>query len=103
MYARYFKRPIDIILSCCGILILGFPLLGVALIIKMKLGSPIIFKQRRPGKDGKIFTLYKFRTMTDARDEYGNLLPDNERLTDFGKFLRATSIDELPELWNLSS
>ena len=101
MYAKFFKRLIDFILSACAILILGIPLLIVALLIKFKLGSPVLFKQRRPGKDGKIFEIYKFRTMTDARDTNGNLLPDNERLTDFGNLLRSTSIDELPEILNI--
>lgn len=101
MYAKFFKRLIDFILSACAILILGIPLLIVALLIKFKIGSPVLFKQRRPGKDGKIFEIYKFRTMTDARDTNGNLLPDNERLTDFGKLLRSTSIDELPEILNI--
>lgn len=101
MYASFFKRLIDFILSGCAILILGLPLLIVALLIRVKLGSPVLFKQRRPGKDGKIFEIYKFRTMTDARDKDGNLLPDNERLTDFGKLLRSTSIDELPEIINI--
>lgn len=101
VYAKFFKRLIDFILSACAILILGIPLLIVALLIKFKLGSPVLFKQRRPGKDGKIFEIYKFRTMTDARDANGNLLPDNERLTDFGKLLRSTSIDELPEILNI--
>lgn len=101
MYAKFFKRLIDFILSACAILILGIPLLIVAVLIKFKLGSPVLFKQRRPGKDGKIFEIYKFRTMTDARDKNGNLLPDNERLTDFGKLLRSTSIDELPEILNI--
>ena len=101
MYAKFFKRLIDFILSACAIIILGIPLLIVALLIKFKLGSPVLFKQRRPGKNGKIFEIYKFRTMTDARDAYGNLLPDNERLTDFGKLLRSTSIDELPEILNI--
>lgn len=82
-------------------MVLGLPLLIVALLIRVKLGSPVLFKQRRPGKDGKIFEIYKFRTMTDARDKDGNLLPDNERLTDFGKLLRSTSIDELPEIINI--
>lgn len=101
MYASFFKRVIDLILSGCAIIILGLPLLIVALLIRVKLGSPVLFKQRRPGKNGKIFEIYKFRTMTDARDKDGNLLPDNERLTDFGKLLRSTSIDELPEIINI--
>lgn len=101
MYANFFKRIIDFILSACAILLLGLPLLVVAFLIRIKLGSPVLFKQRRPGKDGKIFEIYKFRTMTDARDKEGNLLPDNERLTDFGKLIRSTSIDELPEIINI--
>lgn len=101
MYANFFKRIIDFILSACAILLLGLPLLIVALLIRVKLGSPVLFKQRRPGKDGKIFEIYKFRTMTDARDKDGNLLPDNERLTEFGKLIRSTSIDELPEIINI--
>lgn len=101
MYANFFKRIIDFILSACAILLLGLPLLVVAFLIRIKLGSPVLFKQRRPGKDGKIFEIYKFRTMTDERDKEGNLLPDNERLTDFGKLIRSTSIDELPEIINI--
>lgn len=101
MYANFFKRLIDFILSACAIIVLGIPLLIVALLIKVKLGSPVLFKQRRPGKNGEIFEIYKFRTMTDERDANGNLLPDNERLTDFGKLLRSTSIDELPEILNI--
>lgn len=101
MYANFFKRLIDFILSACAIIVLGIPLLIVALLIKVKLGSPVLFKQRRPGKNGDIFEIYKFRTMTDERDANGNLLPDNERLTDFGKLLRSTSIDELPEILNI--
>lgn len=101
MYRCFFKRLIDFILSACAIIVLGIPLLIVALLIKVKLGSPVLFKQRRPGKNGEIFEIYKFRTMTDERDANGNLLPDNERLTDFGKLLRSTSIDELPEILNI--
>lgn len=101
VYANFFKRLIDFILSACAIIVLGIPLLIVALLIKVKLGSPVLFKQRRPGKNGDIFEIYKFRTMTDERDANGNLLPDNERLTDFGKLLRSTSIDELPEILNI--
>lgn len=101
MYRSFLKRFIDFMLSACAIVVLGIPLLIVALLIKVKLGSPVLFKQRRPGKNGEIFEIYKFRTMTDERDANGNLLPDNERLTDFGKLLRSTSIDELPEILNI--
>lgn len=101
MYAKYFKRILDFILSLIAIIILSPVFLIVAILVKMKLGSPVIFKQERPGKDEKIFTLYKFRTMTDKKDENGNLLPDSERLTKFGKTLRSTSLDELPELFNI--
>ena len=98
MYAKYFKRMLDFILSLIALIILSPILLIVAILVRIKLGNPIIFKQQRPGKDEKIFTLYKFRTMTDKKDENGNLLPDSERLTNFGKLLRSTSLDELPEL-----
>ena len=101
MYKRYIKRLLDIILSGMALIILSPVLLVVAILVRTKLGSPVIFHQERPGKDEKIFTLCKFRTMTDARDEKGNLLPDSVRLTKFGKLLRATSLDELPELWNI--
>ncbi len=101
MYRRYFKRPMDFILSLCAIIVLSPVLLIVALLVKIKLGSPVIFKQQRPGLNEKIFTLYKFRTMTDERDEKGELLPDSERLTKFGRMLRSTSLDELPELFNI--
>ncbi|TJX68947.1 sugar transferase [Soehngenia saccharolytica] len=101
MYRRYFKRPIDFILSLIALIILSPLLVIVAILVRLKLGSPVIFKQQRPGLNEKIFTIYKFRTMTDDKDENGNLLPDSERLTPFGKFLRSTSIDELPELFNI--
>lgn len=101
MYARFFKRIIDIVLSGLGLLVLGIPLLYVSHLIKKNLGSPVIFKQKRPGLNGKIFEIYKFRSMTDERDENGELLPNNMRLTPFGKKLRATSLDELPELINI--
>ena len=101
MYAKYFKRMLDFILSLIALIILSPILLIVATLVRIKLGNPIIFKQQRPGKDEKIFTLYKFRTMTDKKDENGNLLPDSERLTNFGKLLRSTSLDELPELINI--
>lgn len=101
MIYKYIKRILDIISSLFAIIILS-PLLAVtAVFVKTKLGSPVLFKQERPGKDEKIFTLMKFRTMTDERDENGELLPDEVRLTKFGKFLRSTSIDELPELFNI--
>lgn len=101
MIYKYIKRILDIISSLLAILILS-PLLAVtAVLVKTKLGSPVLFKQERPGKDEKIFTLMKFRTMTDERDENGELLPDEFRLTKFGQFLRSTSIDELPELFNI--
>lgn len=101
MYKKYIKRILDFILSLIAIIVLSPILLITAILVRIKLGSPIIFKQERPGKNEKIFTLYKFRTMTDEKDENGNLLPDSERLTKFGRFLRSTSIDELPELINI--
>ena len=101
MYAKYIKRPLDFILSLIAIIILSPLLLVVAILVRIKLGKPVIFKQQRPGKNEKIFTLYKFRTMTDKKDENGNLLPDEQRLTKFGKALRSTSLDELPELINI--
>ena len=101
MYKHFFKRLIDFILSLIAIIVLSPILLIVALLVRTKLGSPVIFKQERPGLNEKIFTLYKFRTMTDAKDERGNLLPDEIRLTKFGKILRSTSLDELPELFNI--
>ena len=100
-YERFFKRPLDIIFSLLALIILSPILLIVAILVRIKLGSPIIFKQERPGKDEKIFKLYKFRTMTDAKDKKGKLLPDEKRLTKFGKILRSTSLDELPELFNI--
>ena len=100
-YARYIKRLLDIILSFAGMLVLSPIYLLLAIFVKVKLGSPVIFCQERPGKNEKIFKLYKFRSMTDARDANGRLLPDNERLTRFGKILRSTSLDELPELFNI--
>lgn len=101
MYAKYVKRPMDFILSLIAIICLS-PVIGVtAILVRIKLGSPVIFCQLRPGKNEKIFKMYKFRSMTDERDENGNLLPDSERLTKFGKALRKTSLDELPELFNI--
>lgn len=101
MYRKFGKRFLDILISGMALILLSPVFLTVAVLVRVKLGSPIIFHQKRPGKDEKIFTLCKFRTMTDAKDEKGNLLPDEVRLTSFGKFLRATSLDELPELWNI--
>ena len=101
MYDKYVKRLIDIILSLLAIVILSPVLIVVAILVRVKLGSPILFKQARPGKNGKIFYLYKFRTMTDEKNENGNLLPDDIRLTKFGKTLRSTSLDELPEFFNI--
>lgn len=101
LYRKYIKRPMDFILSLTAIIALSPVLLIVGILVKIKLGSPIIFKQERVGLNEKIFTLYKFRTMIDERDENGELLPDEVRLTKFGKFLRSTSLDELPELINI--
>ena len=95
------KRIFDIIASFIGLLILSPVLFLLAIIVKIKHGSPILFKQTRPGKDGKPFTFYKFRTMSNKSDEEGNLLPDQDRLTKFGTFLRKTSLDELPSLFNV--
>lgn len=101
MYRRFFKRLFDIMFSLVALIILGAFLLVIGIMVKVKLGSPAIFKQIRPGKDGKLFYIYKFRTMTDKTDESGRLLPDSERHTKFGDFLRRLSIDELPQLWNI--
>ena len=101
VYARYIKRILDVLLSGCALIVLSPMLLTVAVLVRTKLGSPVIFCQPRPGKDEKIFRMYKFRSMTDARDENGELLPDEIRLTKFGRALRSTSLDELPELWNI--
>lgn len=100
-YERYMKRPQDFCCALFAIIVLT-PIMAItALLVRFKLGSPVIFKQERPGLNGKVFTLKKFRTMTDQSDENGELLPDDVRLTKFGKMLRATSLDELPELWNI--
>lgn len=101
MYAKYIKRILDLILSLMALIVLMPLMLIIGILVAINLGTPIIFKQKRPGKDEKIFTLYKFRTMTDEKDEKGKLLPDSQRLTKFGKFLRSTSLDELPELINI--
>lgn len=100
-YESYIKRFFDIVISGFALLILSPVLLIVAICVRLKLGAPVIFHQERPGKDEKIFRLYKFRSMTEERDENGELLPDEVRLTKFGKLLRSTSLDELPELWNI--
>lgn len=100
-YEKYIKRALDIVLSGVAMLVLSPVLLVTALLVRTKLGSPVLFHQDRPGRDGKIFRLYKFRSMTDERDAQGELLPDEIRLTKFGKLLRSTSLDELPELWNI--
>lgn len=100
-YEKYIKRIIDIVCSMLAIIVFCWLYAIVAILVRVKLGSPVIFKQSRPGKDERIFMMYKFRTMTDERDEHGNLLPDDVRLTHFGKLLRATSLDELPEAFNI--
>ena len=100
-YEKYIKRLLDIVLSGAALVILSPVLLTTAVLVRIKLGSPVVFTQERPGKDEKVFKLHKFRSMTDARDENGNLLPDKERLTRFGAKLRSLSIDELPELWDI--
>lgn len=101
IYEQYIKRPQDFLCALLALIVLSPVMLITAVLVQVKLGSPVIFKQRRPGKDEKIFTLYKFRTMTDGKDKNGKLLSDEERLTSFGKKLRATSLDELPELFNI--
>lgn len=100
-YKRFVKRFIDIICSGLALIVLSPIFLITAVLVRVKLGSPVIFKQKRPGLYEKIFSLYKFRSMTDAKDRDGNLLPDEERLPSFGRKLRSTSLDELPELWNI--
>ena len=100
-YETYFKRPLDILCALAALIVFGWLYILVAVLVRIKLGSPVIFKQPRPGRDEKIFDLYKFRSMTDERDENGELLPDEVRLTKFGRALRSTSLDELPELWNI--
>ena len=101
IYALFIKRLIDIVLSLIVLVCFCWLYLILAILVRVKLGSPVIFKQPRPGKDEKVFNLYKFRTMTDKKDENGNLLPDEDRLPEFGKKLRATSLDELPEFINI--
>lgn len=101
MYDRLIKRLIDLVLSGLALLVLSPLYLILAILVRVKLGSPVLFSQERPGKNEKVFRMYKFRSMTDARDANGDLLPDEERMTHFGMMLRATSLDELPELWNI--
>ncbi len=101
IYANYIKRVLDVCCALAAIIVFSWLYIIVAILVRIKLGSPVIFKQERPGKDEKIFKLYKFRTMTDERDENGVLLSDKVRLTKFGKFLRSTSLDELPEAFNI--
>lgn len=101
IYERYVKRPQDFLLALIALIVLSPVLLIVAVLVRVKLGSPVLFTQDRPGLNEKIFKMYKFRTMTDERDEFGELLPNHKRLTQFGKMLRATSLDELPELFNI--
>lgn len=100
-YERYIKRPQDFLCALAAVVVLSPVMAVTSLLVRLKLGSPVIFKQERPGLNGKVFTLYKFRTMTDEKDTEGNLLPDEVRLTKFGKMLRSTSLDELPELFNI--
>lgn len=101
IYEKFAKRGLDFILSLLAIVLLSPIILVVAILVRVKLGGPVIFKQKRPGKDERIFCMYKFRTMTDEKDQNGELLSDEIRLTKFGKILRSTSLDELPELWNI--
>lgn len=100
-YEKYFKRVLDVFCVLAALLVFWWLYIIVAILVRIKLGSPVLFKQERPGKNEEIFKLYKFRTMTDARDENGNLLPDEVRLTKFGRALRTTSLDELPEVFNI--
>lgn len=101
IYVKYIKRLLDLLVSVTGLVLFSWLMLLTAILVRIKIGKPVIYKQQRPGYQEKIFSLYKFRTMTDARDAYGNLLPDEKRLTEFGRFLRSTSLDELPQLWNI--
>ena len=100
-YEKYIKRPQDFCYALAAVVVLSPVMAVTALLVRLRLGSPVVFKQERPGLNGKVFTLYKFRTMTDEKDTEGNLLPDEVRLTKFGKLLRSTSLDELPELFNI--
>lgn len=100
-YEKYIKVPQDVFLATMALLVLSPVLLAVAILVRVKLGAPVLFRQERAGKDGKPYYMYKFRSMSDARDDEGNLLPDELRLGKFGKILRSTSLDELPSLWNV--
>lgn len=100
-YEKFFKRPFDLFCGLLAVIVFSWLYVILAILVRIKLGTPVLFKQERPGKDGKIFKMYKFRTMTDERDESGKLLPDIQRLTKFGKFLRNSSLDELPEVFNI--
>ena len=100
-YEKYFKRPIDIVCALLAIIVFSWLYLIVAILVRINLGSPVLFRQKRPGKDGKIFEMYKFRSMSNAKNQDGELLHDTERLTKFGRFLRSTSLDELPEAFNI--
>ena len=101
IYEAFIKRPLDLILSSAAFIVLSPVLAATAIVVRTQIGSPVLFSQDRPGRNGKVFKLYKFRSMTDARDENGNPLPDDQRITSFGRKLRATSLDELPELLNI--
>lgn len=101
VYYRYIKRLLDIFCAIAAMIVFCWLYVIIAILVRIKVGTPVIFKQPRPGKDERIFTLYKFRTMTDERDEEGKYLPDSVRLTKFGRILRSTSLDELPEAWNI--
>lgn len=101
LYERYFKRKLDLLCGLAAVIIFGWLYIIIAILVKINLGSPILFRQKRPGKDGKIFEMYKFRSMSNTKNEDGELLPDTERLTKFGRFLRSTSLDELPEAFNI--
>lgn len=100
-YEKYFKRPLDLFCALAAVIAFCWLYAAVAILVRVKLGSPVLFTQERPGRGEKIFKLYKFRTMTDERDEHGELLPDDVRLTRFGRLLRSTSLDELPEAINI--
>ena len=100
-YSKYIKRILDILCALAAMIVFCWLYAIVAILVRVKLGSPVLFCQERPGRDEKIFRLYKFRSMTDERDENGDLLPDDVRLTKFGRLLRSTSLDELPEAWNI--